>query len=64
MENTNLAKAMTFSPDVVAQDGYEAMLRGDMEVTSKLTVEQLKWFKTVPTTPKEILLKQLFEMQK
>ncbi len=64
LENTNLAKAMTFSPDVVAQDGYEAMLRGDMEVISKLTPEQLEWFKSVPTTPKEILLKQLFEMQK
>lgn len=31
---------MTFSPEVVAQDGYEAMLNGDMEVISRLTPEQ------------------------
>lgn len=64
LENTALAKEMTFSPEVVAQDGYNAMLNGDMEVISKLTPEQVEWFKTIPTTPKEILLKQLFEMQR
>ena len=64
LESTVLAKAMTFTPEVVAKDGYEAMLRGDMEVISKLTAEQVEWFKTIPTTPKEILLKQLFEMQR
>lgn len=64
LENTILAKAMTFTPDIVAKDGYEAMLRGDMEVVSKLTPEQEEWFKSVPTLPKETLLKQLFEMQK
>ena len=63
LENTALAKEMTFSPEVVAQDGYNAMLNGDMEVISKLTADQVEWFKTIPTTPKEILLKQLFEMQ-
>ena len=46
------------------QNLIEAMLRGDMEVISKLTAEQVEWFKTIPTTPKEILLKQLFEMQR
>ena len=64
LENTALAKEMTFSPEVVAQDGYNAMLNGNMEVISKLTAEQAEWFKTIPTTPKEILLKQLFEMQR
>lgn len=64
LENTVLAKAMTFTPDVVAKDGYEAMLRGDMEVISRLTPEQEVWFKSVPTTPKEVILKQLFDMQK
>ncbi len=64
LENTALAKEMTFTPAVVAQDGYDAMIRGDMEVISKLTPEQVEWFKTIPTTPKEILLKQIFEMQK
>ena len=64
LENTALAKEMTFTPDVVAQDGYDAMIRGDMEVISKLTPEQSEWFKTIPTTPKEFLLKQIFEMQK
>lgn len=64
LENTVLAKAMTFTPDVVAKDGYAAMLRGDMEVVSKLTPEQEEWFKSIPTMPKEPLLKQLFEMQK
>ena len=64
LENTSLAKEMTFSPEVVAQDGYNAMLNGDMEVISKLTADQVEWFKTIPTTPKEILLKQLFEMQR
>ena len=55
---------MTFTPEVVAKDGYEAMLCGDIVVISKLTPEQVEWFKTIPTTPKEILLKQLFEMQR
>ncbi|MBR1729759.1 MAG: SDR family NAD(P)-dependent oxidoreductase [Selenomonadaceae bacterium] len=64
LENTVLAKSMTFSPDIVAKDGYEAMLRGDMEVVSKLTPEQEEWFKSVSTIPKEIILKQLFDMQK
>lgn len=64
LENTAIAKAMTFTPDVVAQDGYDAMMRGDMEVISKLTPEQTEWFKTIPTTPKEVLLKQIFEIQK
>ena len=64
LENTALAKEMTFTPAVVAQDGYNAMIRGDMEVISKLTPEHAEWFKTIPTTPKEILLKQIFNMQK
>ena len=64
LENTVLAKAMTFTPEIVAQDGYEAMLRGDMEVVSRLTPEQEIWFKSVPTTPKEIIMKQIFDMQK
>ena len=64
LENTALAKEMTFTPDIVAQDGYEAMIRGDMEVISKITAEQAAWFKSIPTIPKEILLKQIFEMQK
>lgn len=64
LENTVLAKAMTFTPDVVARDGYDAMIRGDMEVISKVTPEQDAWFKSVPTLPKETLLKQIFEMQK
>ena len=64
LENTILAKAMTFTPEIVAQDGYEAMLRGDMEVISRLTPEQEIWFKSVPTTPKEIILQQIFDMQK
>ncbi len=63
LEGTSLAKAMIFTPDVVALDGYEAMMRGDMEVVSKLTPEQEEWFKTIPITPKEILIKQIFEMQ-
>lgn len=64
LENTILAKAMVFTPDVVAKDGYEAMLRGDMEVVSKLTPEQEEWFKSVPTTPKKVIMQQIFEMQK
>ncbi len=64
MENTAPAKEMIFTPEVVAQDGYDAMIRGDMEVISKLTPEHAEWFKTIPTTPKEILLKQIFDMQK
>ena len=64
LENTPIAKAMTFTPEVVALDGYEAMIRGDMEVVSRLTPEQEIWFKSVPTTPKEIIMKQIFDMQK
>lgn len=64
LEGTVLAKAMTFTPDVVAQDGYAAMLKGEMEVVSKLTPEQEEWFKSVPTTPKKVIMRQIFEMQK
>ncbi len=64
LEKTDLAKAMTFSPEIVAKDGYDSMMRGDMEIISKITPEQEKWFKSIPTMPKEIILKQIFEMQK
>ena len=64
LENTDLAKAMTFSPEIVAKDGYDAMMRGDMEIISKITPDQEEWFKSIPAIPKNIILKQIFDMQK
>ena len=47
----------------VAQDGYEAMIRGDLDVISGLTFGQKIMLAMIPFTPKNILLKSVRKMQ-
>lgn len=47
----------------VAEDGYESMLKGDLDVISGLTFGQKLMFKMLPFIPKKTLLKQVRKMQ-
>jgi hypothetical protein len=47
----------------VAQDGYEAMLSGDIDIISGLTFSQKLLMKMMPFMPKKMVLKQIREMQ-
>ncbi len=62
MDKTDLFKD-TFSPEIVAKDGYNAMLNGDMDVISGLTFSQKIMMKMIPVTPKKIVLKQVRKIQ-
>lgn len=52
-----------FSAKGVAEDGYNAMLKGKIDVISGLTTGQKAMMAFVPFTPKKILLKQMHKMQ-
>jgi len=62
MEKTSLFDK-TFSPKKVAEDGYEAMLKGKLDVVSGLTISQKMMMPMIPFTPNKILLKQIRKMQ-
>ncbi len=47
----------------VAKDGYNAMMRGDLDVMSGLTFVQKLMIKMIPFTPKKMLLKNIRQMQ-
>jgi len=47
----------------VAQDGYEAMLSGDIDIISGLTFSQKLLMKMMPFMPKKMVRKQIREMQ-
>lgn len=64
LEGTKLARSMPFAPRVVAEDGYNAMMRGDMEVISKLTTLQMILPRLSRCLPKRLVMRQVFEMQK
>jgi len=51
--------AKTASAKDVAQDGYDAMLKGDLDVISGVTTSQRIMFKFLPFTPKRMLLKNV-----
>lgn len=53
----------TVSPRSVAQDGYDAMLKGKLNVVSGLTISQKLVVSMIPFTPKKVLLKQIRQMQ-
>lgn len=53
----------TFSPKVVAEAGYEAMMKGKLNVITGMNFGQKIMMKFIPFTPKKILLKQVFSMQ-
>jgi len=62
MDKTEMFKK-TFSPRKVAEDGYEAMLKGKLDVVSGLTFSQKMMLSMVAITPKKVLLKQIRKMQ-
>ena len=47
----------------VANDGYNAMLKGQLNVVSGLTFSQKLMLSMIPFTPKKVLLKQIRQMQ-
>ncbi len=62
MDKTELFKN-TFSAREVAQDGYEGMLSGKLNVIAGLTFGQKMMMATLPFTPKKMLLSQIRKMQ-
>jgi len=62
MDKTNLFQKAV-SPRGVAQDGYDAMLKGDLNVVSGLTFPQKLMISMIPFTPKKMLLKQVRQLQ-
>ena len=62
MDKTELFKD-TFSAREVAQDGYNGMLSGKLNVMAGLTFAQRMMMATIPLTPKKMLLSQIRKMQ-
>lgn len=62
MDKTDLFQN-TVSAHSVAQDGYDGMLKGKLDVVSGLTFSQKIMMKSIPFTPKKMLLKQIRKMQ-
>lgn len=62
MDKTDLFND-TFSAVTVANDGYNGMMNGDLDVVSGLTFSQKMMMKMIPITPKKTLLKQIRKMQ-
>jgi len=53
----------TASPRKVAQDGYNGMLKGKLDVISGLTFSQKVMNMILPFLPKKLVLKQIKQMQ-
>ena len=53
----------TFSARAVAEDGYNAMLAGKMDVVAGVTFPQRLMMAAIPVTPKKMLLRQVRQMQ-
>ncbi len=62
MDKTGLF-ANAVSARKVAQDGYDGMMAGKLDVISGLSFSQSILTKFIPFTPKKIVLKQIREMQ-
>jgi len=62
MENADLF-VNSFPAEGVARDGYEAMLKGDMEVISGVSLSQKLMMKTIPLAPKKMMMRQIRKMQ-
>jgi len=62
MDKTELFNK-TASARSVAEDGYNGMLKGQLDVISGLTFAQKMMMSMVPLTPKKMLLKQIRQMQ-
>ncbi len=63
MDKTDLFKD-AFSAYEVAKAGYNGMLNGKMDVIAGVKTSQRILFKFLPFTPKKMVLKQIFELQK
>lgn len=53
----------TFPARGVAEDGYNSMLKGDLDIVSGLTLGQKMMMPMMAITPKKVLLKQIRQMQ-
>jgi len=62
MDKTAMFKN-TANPRDVAEDGYNAMIEGKLDVVSGVSLPQKMILKMIPLTPKNILLKQVKKMQ-
>lgn len=62
MEKTKLFREAS-SPEVVAEDGYEGMLQGELDVVSGVTTRDKVTLSLVPFLPKRLLLKQVRQVQ-
>lgn len=62
LENTILFQK-TVGARMVAEDGYNAMMKGKLDVISGLTFSQKLMMFMMPVTPKKILLNQMRKMQ-
>ncbi|MEM1337032.1 MAG: SDR family oxidoreductase [Bacteroidota bacterium] len=62
MDKTSLFEK-TVSARSVAEDGYNGMIKGTLDVVSGLTGAQKIMMKMIPFTPKKVLLKQVRQMQ-
>ncbi|EDP94554.1 SDR family oxidoreductase [Kordia algicida OT-1] len=62
MDKTELFES-TASPRKVAEDGYKAMIAGDLDVISGLTFSQKIMMALLPFIPKKMMLKRIGEMQ-
>lgn len=62
MDKTDLFKN-TVSARSVAEDGYQGMLEGKLDVISGLTFAQKILTSVIPLTPKKMILKQVRQMQ-
>jgi short-subunit dehydrogenase len=64
MEKTPLfANTKSASPVEVALAGYDAMLRGDMDVIAGVSFAQRMMWAAIPFTPKKMLIRQVRKMQ-
>ena len=62
MDKTGLFEK-TVTARSVAEDGYNAMINGKLDVISGLTFGQKMMMKAIPFTPKKAMLKQVRQMQ-
>jgi short-subunit dehydrogenase len=62
IDKTKIFEKLT-SAKQVAQEGYDAMLSGNIDVISGLTFSQKLLMKMMPFMPKKLVLKQVREMQ-
>ncbi|MEO9870271.1 SDR family NAD(P)-dependent oxidoreductase [Ekhidna sp.] len=62
MDKTELFKN-TASAKTVARDGYNAMIKGKLDLISGLSTSQKIMMSMVPLTPKKVLLSQIRKMQ-